>query len=475
MKVDKDKISKVIFDSLMVFEPLSVTLVGSITVSDDISVVSDIDTVVIVENLSKDLFDRICQKVGEIDTEDLGLSGFSLNINSTFGPLKFDKPKTAVIHLMVYDLAGHIDHVLKSPFTSYDWERSSLFYGKSLREVYPVIGLQPKDFIQARRGLANYIKDLQKGSISYREYHEVDGALIQKVKELNVDAKHKGEFAYHIVRNLIFNYVKMVRKENVLYSDDEFYSHWKKYCSGVSYFIEGFMALKRLKLERAERYPEGIIEKVQVFVKKFTEMIEAKIEDGIQLKLIRHAKTELNDGSFLGQGRDPGILTTKSNQLSESGEVFSSSAKRALETCQMLFPHIKCNRDQRLLEINYGEAEGLTFSELNSQYPELIKDWSEHKDARFPSGENSQDVLDRFLDFLSTEIQTKSNSIISHNVVIRNAIAYSLGLPIYIWYILPIGHLEVYKLIKNEDGLFVDLDAHQKMIISDTLKKALNG
>ena len=53
-----------------------------------------------------------------------------LLINNTFGPLKFNSNKNLVIHLMVYDRTGHIDHVIKSPFTVYDWERSNVYLKK---------------------------------------------------------------------------------------------------------------------------------------------------------------------------------------------------------------------------------------------------------------------------------------------------------------------------------------------------------
>ena len=91
-------------------------------------------------------------------------------INSSFGPIKFYKENTIVFHLMIYDLKSHIDHTIKSPFTCYDWERSKVYLGKSLRELSPVFNLQFRDFSEARRGVFEYLKDLSKNKISYREY-----------------------------------------------------------------------------------------------------------------------------------------------------------------------------------------------------------------------------------------------------------------------------------------------------------------
>lgn len=475
LQVNRKKITAALFGTISIFKPVSVTIVGSFTVSDDISVISDIDTVVIVDKLNKQIFDEVCLKVSEINCEDLGLPGFNLKVNSTFGPLKFDEPNTAVVHLMIYDLEGHKDHVLKSPFTCYDWERSNMYYGKSLREVYPVLGLQPNDFIKARRGLGNYINDLQAGCISYREYSDENGKLVQKVKSLKVDSKHKGEFAYHIVRNLIFNYLKMLRKENVLYSDEQFIELWRKYCSELSYFIDDFIELKSLKSQRAVNYPESTIADVQKFVQDFACMIESKLKKSSNLYLIRHAKTELNDGSFLGQERDPEILEIDIDKISLEGEIFSSPLTRALQTSKKLFPNSEIILDANLKEIKYGDAEGLTYGELMEEYPDLIQAWSTFEDRRFPKGENSEDVLNRFLSFVEEKVVESENYIVSHNVVIRNAVGYSLGLPTYTWFVLPVDHNEKIKMIRYEADIYSDLELRQREKLSDALTKVLNG
>ena len=82
----------------------------------------------------------------KIDIKKCGLDNYNLKINSTFGPLKFDNPNTAVLHLMIYDIKGHQNHVINSPFTCYDWERSRDFVGLHLKQVFPVGRIQFRDF-----------------------------------------------------------------------------------------------------------------------------------------------------------------------------------------------------------------------------------------------------------------------------------------------------------------------------------------
>ena len=56
----------------------------------------------------------------------------SLRFDEERPPLKFDDEDTLVFHLMIYDVESHINHVIQSPFTCFDWERSELYIKKKL-------------------------------------------------------------------------------------------------------------------------------------------------------------------------------------------------------------------------------------------------------------------------------------------------------------------------------------------------------
>ena len=106
------------------------------------------------------------EQIRSIDISNCGLEGHQLKINTSFGPLKFDEPKLAIIHLMVYDVLGHMNHVIASPFTCFDWERSVEYKGKCLRSIFPVGNLQIRDFIETRRSVNDYLDDLKKGGLA---------------------------------------------------------------------------------------------------------------------------------------------------------------------------------------------------------------------------------------------------------------------------------------------------------------------
>ena len=71
---------------------------------------------------------------------------------------------------MIYDIDSHIKHVINSPFTCLDWERSKTFKGLKLSDICSPISIQFSDFLKARRGMYDYLNDIKNNKISYRKY-----------------------------------------------------------------------------------------------------------------------------------------------------------------------------------------------------------------------------------------------------------------------------------------------------------------
>jgi len=122
----------------------NVTIVGSLE-EKKISDVADIDIVIVANQLTKDLYQQIINHAHKIDLKSIGID-LKPKLNPTFGPLKFDEEDSIVLHLMIYDVESHKQHVINSPFTCFDWERSNKYVGKKLEEIFPVIGLNIINF-----------------------------------------------------------------------------------------------------------------------------------------------------------------------------------------------------------------------------------------------------------------------------------------------------------------------------------------
>jgi ribonuclease H / adenosylcobalamin/alpha-ribazole phosphatase len=445
----KKKIKDAIFSRLSsVSGVLSITLVGSFIDRDDLAGISDIDTIVICENLNNKIYKQCTEQVKSIDFSACGLESYQLKINTSFGPMKFDKPKLAVIHLMVYDIEGHRKHVIASPFTCLDWERSEAFKGTRLRSIFPVGNLQPRDFIEARRGVGDYLDDLKKGVISIRDY-KFSGDNVSEIKRVHtLDDRHKGEYAYHIVRNLVQNGLKIMCGVNKLYSPEELEEGLVFLMEDeASEYICKFKELSKLKKERCTVYPEWTLSWVSTFIKDFQESFISRWENAQKISFMRHAQTALNDTTFLGQGRDPGILNkgVPGFQGHKIKTVFSSPAKRCIETAKLIFPQVSITHDNRLQEINYGSAEGMTFETLKIQHPKIIDEWSKGKDPHFPDGgENTSGVFSRLNNFLG-EVSGKIDGttvVMTHSVVLRCLIGEAHDIPQQEWYLLSIPHAE---------------------------------
>ena len=134
--MSNSEIASALLDSLQAVPGVvSASVVGSLADGADLANVSDIDTIVICDRLTREVFEACQASVAELTAGELGGDDRELYVNSTFGPLKFDTDEQAVVHLMIYDRAGHRAHVLKSPFTCFDWERNAIHAGPHLAEA----------------------------------------------------------------------------------------------------------------------------------------------------------------------------------------------------------------------------------------------------------------------------------------------------------------------------------------------------
>jgi len=452
-KIIKFKIQAEILKKLkFVKNIISVTFVGSFVDKNSIDVINDIDVVVIVDKLSKKIFNQCLNQIKLISPKLLGLGNKELLINTNFGPLKFNSENNIVIHLMIYDKDGHKNHVTLSPFTCYDWERSDIFYKNNLSSIFPVGTLQPRDFLESRRGINNYIEDLKNGVISYKIYKFKNKNYIFKSKTAILTGRTKYEYYYHIINFLIKNYIKFTSQKNLKNNYNIFLkkSFSKKFLKKY-YSIKN--SLKKVKNNNSifKISKEFFLIK---FIKNFYEIFNKSIiKKSKNVFFIRHQKTKLNNGTFLGQNRNPSII--KSNIIIDKNfdKFISSPMKRTIESLKLFTKCKDYQQDKDLLEINYGAAEGLNFEELKKTFPSVIKAWNEKKDVQFPNGESYKNVNFRVKSFVKKLFKYKEKSfcIMTHNVFLRCLLGSYYNIKSYNWHKIYIPHLTFleFKIINN--------------------------
>jgi len=174
------------------------------------------------------------------------------------------------------------------------------------------------------------------------------------------------------------------------------------------------------------------------------------------LTLLRHVETKENavdpklGVKFLGRRLDVDIIQPSDESIqrvrritSKATKVFSSPSKRCKQTIELI-SNQQITTDPRLYEIDHGEVEGLYLKQAQDQFPYLFESWKRGEDPKFPNGENSQDVLDRYLDFVEQLNKYPDEEILvcTHNVVLRNAVGYSLAIPMRDWFKISITHFE---------------------------------
>jgi probable phosphoglycerate mutase len=463
----KAQIKAEIVNKLAPIEGLnSITFVGSFESSTNIALISDIDIIVIVDELFGAKFGEIENAVASIKASDIGLEDYNIKLNMTFGPLKFNNDKTVVFHIMVYDIHGHRKHVLESPFTCLDWEYWPAVFGQNLSDIYPASGIQLNDLFGSRRGLEAYLEDLKKEEISYREYDFSTKPYSEKKHTYHIDDRHQKEYAYHVLKFLQLNLIKILFQVNHRYTIFELTEIFGSLNPSFKNHSKFLVELHNWKYEN-DREPDNIFIRLEVFINELTTWMKNLALT--KLSFFRHGKTELNDGSFLGIGRNPSIIKPIEIDCDDNFDaVYTGTLNRTIETGELFKTREFC-QDELLNEIDYGLAEGLTLKDINDKFPELIQSWQKNEDPKFPYGESQLDVSNRVQSFINKGFSKNRIAIVTHNVVLRALLGKVFNQPVYNWYKLNPGHLDEHRFLVFNNVLIPSFTKEQQKKYKDEL------
>ncbi len=440
---------------------LSVTLAGSYSEHFDPLKAGDIDIIIICKKLNKKYFKECVSILKSLKKKYFG-NKYEFIINSTFGPIKFYKKNTIVFHLMIYDLKSHIDHTINSPFTCYDWERSKIYVGKSLKELSPVYNLQFRDFLEARRNTEEYLKDLSKNRISYREYKFKKNKIELVKKYFEIDKLNQRDFIYHIIKFILINYIKYQEQRNSKISKKKIQQKFLEIVKN-KFDLSEFNKLILFKTKKGNKSIKEPKKLAIRFIKKFDKHIK-KQENINKVYFSRHKKTKVKKEIFLGQKLNPRILEKKNNSEFKKikfDKCYSSPSLRCKETAKILCKNNKITTSNCLKEIDYGDAEGMNFKELSKKFPEIIKSWNKGLDPKFPKGESLNDVFFRLKKFINNRLVSKKvfknlNYIIfTHNAVLRCLIGSIYKINKKYWFKINIKYFDLLEF-KSKNGKLIN-------------------
>lgn len=169
----------------------------------------------------------------------------------------------------------------------------------------------------------------------------------------------------------------------------------------------------------------------------------------MKIYFVRHGKTEWNQERRLqGMSGDSPLLPEALVQVAALGDaladiqfdaIFSSPAKRAVDTARILSDHNQNPKDitkrSELFEWRLGTFEGMLIDDAIKKDPENMAAFRHHPEQFWgnPSGaENLSDVYRRFSQFMAWLIQQNYETVlvVSHGAFLSSAIKLITGTPI---------------------------------------------
>jgi broad specificity phosphatase PhoE len=167
----------------------------------------------------------------------------------------------------------------------------------------------------------------------------------------------------------------------------------------------------------------------------------------LTLVLTRHGLTDRSDPEqHLGQGIDIGLsdagrLQAVALAARIAGEHFdrivSSPLQRAVETARMVAFDRPIDLDPRLMEMDYGAWEGLTYDDIDERDGAYRRRWELDPAALpCPDGESAEDVARRARSFLDDQLAWSSGPserivlAVAHSSLNRVLCCVAMGVPV---------------------------------------------
>ncbi|MBI2831696.1 MAG: histidine phosphatase family protein [Chloroflexi bacterium] len=185
------------------------------------------------------------------------------------------------------------------------------------------------------------------------------------------------------------------------------------------------------------------------------------------LLLVRHGQTRSNvTGFYMGRSHEDldeaGYAQVRSLSLRLAAlplaSVYASPLQRTRTTAEIIAkPHkLEVQELDDLLEINLGGWQGLHMDEVQKRWPEIWKQSRiDPSDVTFPGGESFKQVGERAVRAFRTiasENSGKQVVVVSHEIVIKQIIAYVLGVStsIYRRFEITNASLNIVRLIDGK-------------------------
>ena len=187
--------------------------------------------------------------------------------------------------------------------------------------------------------------------------------------------------------------------------------------------------------------------------------------------LVRHGHVEgISPERF--RGRADLMLTPEGHRQAEAtarrihatwapAAIYASPLSRSRATAEAIGKPLGLSPSpvQGLIDIDYGEWQGLTPNEVGSRWSELLDTWHRAPDwAAIPGGETLQDVLTRTVSALRDLIRQHPSDtvvLVGHDSVNRVILLHALQLPLSRYWRLGQGPCAINEIDFSQEGFVV--------------------
>ena len=162
--------------------------------------------------------------------------------------------------------------------------------------------------------------------------------------------------------------------------------------------------------------------------------------------LVRHGETDdnarnvpqgLRDVPLNAHGHAQAAAVARWFQGRAITAIGSSPLSRALDVAEAIASGrgIEVQRDERLVEFDQGELDGMPLPEVRERFPEFIERWrtEDPVDLRMPGGETYGEVQRRVVDAIEAFAVSAADGavvLVSHNLTIKAALCHALDVPL---------------------------------------------
>jgi broad specificity phosphatase PhoE len=204
----------------------------------------------------------------------------------------------------------------------------------------------------------------------------------------------------------------------------------------------------------------------------------------MKLILIRHGETLSNkekrvqgksDVELSSVGIEQAHLVALSLKDHPVEAIHTSPLKRAMQTAKIIneFHQKELHTDQDLMEMDYGDFEGVSFKKIMDVEKDFINQWmTDPASVKMPNGESLSQVQERAWRALKRIIDKKENAlIVSHNFTIATIICRIKNISLNEFVSACVGNASKTIVSVQKDGIFIEALNDRSHLLEDTSPK----